>query len=357
MQAFRPFLSHYGHSRLHSDSKKDLEERAHIADAEAKQIAQLQEAKKQAALSTLRKSTPSSSTESTSVASSSSSPPPSPPASSSLSSPAKTWKKAAALINLKRNATFAMVKTKEFRPRDMRLMQLQAGDADESKGHDEPPTYVISARDQIVKSHALYRRNAMSSAIPFLLSLAVLSMFLLAEWARHPCTSGVAAFEPAIASCVASAVPLLPADSDSIFTATFMAGGEGGQISLNGVPFLFKGANWFGFETTRHCAYGLAVASQDNVLSDLVGRGINAIRLPLTAEAILATGTPEEKFARASAVDLALNPHMCPACRDGVCEPQPDSNMSRHPPLTYSSPDTSRVPSRARLQRRKRALP
>lgn len=337
MQAFRPFLSHYGHSRLHSDSKKDLEERAHIADAEAKQIAQLQEAKKQAALSTLRKSTPSSSTESTSVASSSSSPPPSPPASSSLSSPAKTWKKAAALINLKRNATFEMVKTKEFRPRDMRLMQLQAGDADEGKGHDEPPTYVISARDQIVKSHALYRRNAMSSAIPFLLSLAVLSMFLLAEWARHPCTSGVAAFEPAIASCVASAVPLLPADSDSIFTAIFMAGGEGGQISLNGVPFLFKGANWFGFETTRHCAYGLAVASQDNVLSDLVGRGINAIRLPLTAEAILATGTPEEKFARASAVDLALNPHMCPACRDGLCEPQPDSNIRHHPLHTYSA--------------------
>ena len=59
MQAFRPFLSHYGHSMLHSDSKEDLEERAHDADAETKQIAQLQKAKKQAALSTLREVTDS----------------------------------------------------------------------------------------------------------------------------------------------------------------------------------------------------------------------------------------------------------------------------------------------------------
>jgi len=98
-------------------------------------------------------------------------------------------------------------------------------------------------------------------------------------------------------------LPPFPAELSGIST-DFQA--VSGGLTLNGNPFSLKGANWFGFETTRNMAFGLNTVSQDAVFKMLVQNGINAIRLPLAVENIL---NPSTHHPLPWAIHFGLNPH------------------------------------------------
>eukprot|EP00961_Rhodomonas_salina_P088754 1193992-Rhodomonas_salina.1 len=102
-----------------------------------------------------------------------------------------------------------------------------------------------------------------------------------------------------------SAAIQLPLSVDVIPRADFTT--VRGETLLNGEPFTIKGANWFGFETTRNMAFGLDVVAQDAVLSSLVEQGFNSLRLPLAVVSVL---NPHQYISPESGVNAQLNPHM-----------------------------------------------
>jgi len=152
---------------------------------------------------------------------------------------------------------------------------------------------------EIVEGRDSYERHSIN--LSFLMN-AILVLFctvVLFVWAQTGCNPRI----DSVSRSVSIPRPPLP----DTFTAVVDFQAESKGISLNGQPFILKGANWFGFETDRRMVFGLNSASQDNIFHLLTQNGINSIRLPLVVEAV---NNPDQHISPNWAIDEALNPHL-----------------------------------------------
>jgi len=67
---------------------------------------------------------------------------------------------------------------------------------------------------------------------------------------------------------------------------------SGGTLKVNGLPFILKGASWFGFETTNNVFHGLWARDYKDLLDFLSSNGFNAIRVPFYLELVLNDAQP-----------------------------------------------------------------
>jgi len=67
---------------------------------------------------------------------------------------------------------------------------------------------------------------------------------------------------------------------------------EGGSLQVNKLPFVLKGASWFGFETSNNVVHGLWARDYKDLLKFLASNGFNAVRLPFWTGLILNDGKP-----------------------------------------------------------------
>ncbi len=73
----------------------------------------------------------------------------------------------------------------------------------------------------------------------------------------------------------------IPGGAAAVYTSS------NGKFMKNGVEIKLYGLNWFGMETSNRVLHGLWTGRQlDDFLSDFVGKGFNALRLPLSPETI-----------------------------------------------------------------------
>lgn len=75
-----------------------------------------------------------------------------------------------------------------------------------------------------------------------------------------------------------------------------------GVFYKNGIPIPLKGVNWFGFETPELVVHGLWARSYKDMISQMKGIGINAIRLPFCPKTLTTSST--------SSVNFTLNPDL-----------------------------------------------
>jgi endoglucanase len=80
---------------------------------------------------------------------------------------------------------------------------------------------------------------------------------------------------------------------------------KNGNIVLNEQKVNIKGANWFGFETEVFCLHGLWSVSMTSLLDFLQMNKFNALRIPLSVEAIFGLDTLKCK-----AINTSANPNM-----------------------------------------------
>lgn len=74
--------------------------------------------------------------------------------------------------------------------------------------------------------------------------------------------------------------------------SSFSFTSENGQLNVNGIPFILKGASWFGFETTNNVFHGLWAQDYHTLLKFLSTNGFNAIRVPFYLDLVLNDATP-----------------------------------------------------------------
>jgi endoglucanase len=66
-----------------------------------------------------------------------------------------------------------------------------------------------------------------------------------------------------------------------------------GKFTLNGTPLILKGVNWHGFENQEFLAHPLWDISMETGYKELAKRGVNAIRVPVSAELMMHIGNPD----------------------------------------------------------------
>src|SRR5687767_5143992 len=83
---------------------------------------------------------------------------------------------------------------------------------------------------------------------------------------------------------------------------------RGNQIvDVHGDPVWLTGANWFGFNTSERVFHGLWQGSLDGITRSMAERGVNIVRVPVSAQLLLewkdgTTSTPN--------VNLSVNPDL-----------------------------------------------
>jgi len=81
-------------------------------------------------------------------------------------------------------------------------------------------------------------------------------------------------------------------NADQCFSA-FNFTSEGGQLRVNGAPFILKGASWFGFETSNNVFHGLWARDYKDLLDFLATNGFNGLRVPFYLELVLNDAKPD----------------------------------------------------------------
>jgi len=149
-----------------------------------------------------------------------------------------------------------------------------------------------------------YERHRPNLSVLVNFILVVMISCALFVWAGSSCDSSggqqVVQITPPL-----NRIPQPPLPASVMVEADFLA--VNGGLTLNGETFHLKGANWFGFETTRRIPFGLDVLPQNAVLESMAKNGINAIRLPLLVEGVL---QPLKNNRPGWAVDPVLNAHL-----------------------------------------------
>jgi len=67
---------------------------------------------------------------------------------------------------------------------------------------------------------------------------------------------------------------------------------ENGQLNVNGIPFILKGASWFGFETSNNVFHGLWAQDYHTLLKFLSSNGFNGIRVPFYLDLVIKDAQP-----------------------------------------------------------------
>jgi len=67
---------------------------------------------------------------------------------------------------------------------------------------------------------------------------------------------------------------------------------EGGQLNVNGIPFVLKGLSWFGYETSNNVFHGLWAQDYHYLLDFVKNNSFNAIRVPFYLELVLNDAKP-----------------------------------------------------------------
>jgi len=166
---------------------------------------------------------------------------------------------------------------------------------------------IFKARTNILKQHVqylvqireAYEKHSFNLSLVVIIVMVFVASSSLFAWASNS-TCNIASIEESNKD-----IPQPPLPKNLSASVDFQA--VSGGLLLNGKPFFLKGANWFGFETDRKMAFGLNIASQDKVFEILSQNGINALRLPLTVEAV---NNPQSHIAPKWAVDQTLNSHL-----------------------------------------------
>lgn len=78
---------------------------------------------------------------------------------------------------------------------------------------------------------------------------------------------------------------------------------QNNKILYNNTPITIKGVNWFGLETEVYCLHGLWAATFDSFITFILKNKFNAIRVPISLEAMLNLDSIKIK-----SVDLSINP-------------------------------------------------
>jgi len=92
-----------------------------------------------------------------------------------------------------------------------------------------------------------------------------------------------------LACSLACAVAQLQATTCS---SSFEFTSENGQLNVNGIPFVLKGASWFGYETSNNVFHGLWARDYRDLLDFLKNNGFNGIRVPFYLELVLNDAKP-----------------------------------------------------------------
>jgi len=80
---------------------------------------------------------------------------------------------------------------------------------------------------------------------------------------------------------------------------------KSGKLWVNEKPYTLKGLNWFGFETTANCIFGLNFRTLDSIVDFIREHGFNFIRMPFYLELMLNDATPDPAH-----IDARLNPEL-----------------------------------------------
>jgi endoglucanase len=64
-------------------------------------------------------------------------------------------------------------------------------------------------------------------------------------------------------------------------------------LNVNGIPFVLKGASWFGLETSNNVFHGLWAQDYHTLLQFLATNGFNAIRVPFYLDLVLHDAKPD----------------------------------------------------------------
>jgi len=82
------------------------------------------------------------------------------------------------------------------------------------------------------------------------------------------------------------------ADQSQSCFESFSFTSEHGELNVNGVAFVLKGASWFGFETSNNVFHGLWARDYHDLLQFLSSNGFNAIRVPFYLDLVLHDAQP-----------------------------------------------------------------